>query len=138
MHRRLSLFIAPLNAARSSQRDDPTARIQTVCTTTNNSVYRSGNGVRFQPTNQPRGAQASMKNPPNKRKGTRAGTARGPSGGQVPSRVALQQDSKAAAVRSPAARPGKRRVDRKSTRLNSSHVRISYAVFCLKKKKITQ
>src|SRR5690554_1876566 len=26
-------------------------------------------------------------------------------------------------------------VDRKSTRLNSSHVRISYAVFCLKKKK---
>src|SRR3989442_2421671 len=26
--------------------------------------------------------------------------------------------------------------DRKSTRLNSSHVRISYAVFCLKKKKI--
>src|SRR3989442_4275905 len=28
-----------------------------------------------------------------------------------------------------------RRRDRKSTRLNSSHVRISYAVFCLKKKK---
>src|SRR5215813_9396347 len=28
-----------------------------------------------------------------------------------------------------------RRKDRKSTRLNSSHVRISYAVFCLKKKK---
>src|SRR5690625_7009224 len=27
-------------------------------------------------------------------------------------------------------------VDRKSTRLNSSHVAISYAVFCLKKKKI--
>src|SRR5207249_5539756 len=39
-------------------------------------------------------------------------------------------------------RPGRRRVvgpghglDRKSTRLNSSHVSISYAVFCLKKKK---
>src|SRR3989442_10412126 len=32
-----------------------------------------------------------------------------------------------------AARPA--RLDRKSTRLNSSHVRISYAVFCLKKKK---
>src|SRR5439155_11766445 len=30
-------------------------------------------------------------------------------------------------------RPG--RADRKSTRLNSSHVAISYAVFCLKKKK---
>jgi len=27
------------------------------------------------------------------------------------------------------------RGDRKSTRLNSSHVKISYAVFCLKKKK---
>src|SRR5690349_23581558 len=27
------------------------------------------------------------------------------------------------------------KIDRKSTRLNSSHVEISYAVFCLKKKK---
>src|SRR5690554_7033314 len=31
--------------------------------------------------------------------------------------------------------PGSFPEDRKSTRLNSSHVRISYAVFCLKKKK---
>src|SRR5436853_5373964 len=30
----------------------------------------------------------------------------------------------------------RRGVDRKSTRLNSSHLGISYAVFCLKKKKI--
>src|SRR3712207_7734386 len=29
----------------------------------------------------------------------------------------------------------RRRTDRKSTRLNSSHANISYAVFCLKKKK---
>src|SRR5690606_41458175 len=29
---------------------------------------------------------------------------------------------------------GMGRLDRKSTRLNSSHVKISYAVFCLKKK----
>src|SRR5690606_41903288 len=29
----------------------------------------------------------------------------------------------------------KRPLDRKSTRLNSSHVKISYAVFCLKKKR---
>src|SRR3712207_8960466 len=29
-------------------------------------------------------------------------------------------------------------VDRKSTRLNSSHANISYAVFCLKKKQILQ
>src|SRR3712207_7027858 len=45
----------------------------------------------------------------------------------------------------PPARPGvvvsvapvgiRRSVDRKSTRLNSSHANISYAVFCLKKKK---
>src|SRR5437870_11421205 len=39
-----------------------------------------------------------------------------------------------------AGRDGRRRcpdrhLDRKSTRLNSSHVAISYAVFCLKKKK---
>src|SRR2546430_13298184 len=31
--------------------------------------------------------------------------------------------------------PGTHSVDRKSTRLNSSHSQISYAVFCLKKKK---
>src|SRR3712207_7299224 len=31
-------------------------------------------------------------------------------------------------------RPRDRAVDRKSTRLNSSHANISYAVFCLKKK----
>src|SRR5690606_41261399 len=30
---------------------------------------------------------------------------------------------------------GEVEIDRKSTRLNSSHVKISYAVFCLKKKK---
>src|SRR5690606_41213516 len=29
-------------------------------------------------------------------------------------------------------------IDRKSTRLNSSHVKISYAVFCLKKNKASQ
>src|SRR3712207_8925669 len=31
--------------------------------------------------------------------------------------------------------PDRRQIDRKSTRLNSSHANISYAVFCLKKKK---
>src|SRR3712207_9272343 len=31
--------------------------------------------------------------------------------------------------------PAARQADRKSTRLNSSHANISYAVFCLKKKK---
>src|SRR5256885_3784507 len=36
-----------------------------------------------------------------------------------------------------AGREAHRLADRKSTRLNSSHLVISYAVFCLKKKKIT-
>src|SRR5690349_24076410 len=42
-------------------------------------------------------------------------------------------------VRAPgaAASPGHEAADRKSTRLNSSHVEISYAVFCLKKKNKT-
>src|SRR5436309_11325912 len=43
-------------------------------------------------------------------RGSRPDISRGPSGSKMPS-------------------------DRKSTRLNSSHVKISYAVFCLKKKK---
>src|SRR5690606_41906737 len=43
---------------------------------------------------------------------------------QLPERVGERQDFR---------RIG-RRGDRKSTRLNSSHVKISYAVFCLKKK----
>src|SRR5215813_14583304 len=34
----------------------------------------------------------------------------------------------------PPRHPLRRRLDRKSTRLNSCHVRLSYAVFCLKKK----
>src|SRR5215510_15281527 len=53
-----------------------------------------------------------------------------------------RRDSRAGSPRgprSPRCRAGARatrRPDRKSTRLNSSHVAISYAVFCLKKKKI--
>src|SRR3712207_7280204 len=35
----------------------------------------------------------------------------------------------------PGDRSGRAREDRKSTRLNSSHANISYAVFCLKKKR---
>src|SRR6266480_3933477 len=52
-----------------------------------------------------------------------------------PSRVRYRTASVAAA-----AAPRRRtwsRADRKSTRLNSSHMSISYAVFCLKKKKST-
>src|SRR6266496_2375221 len=42
-------------------------------------------------------------------------------------------DGRVRRARAPRLGPGRR--DRKSTRLNSSHVEISYAVFCLKKKK---
>src|SRR3712207_8767737 len=46
-------------------------------------------------------------------------------GGEVGGLGAVDQDQDGGAVRG----------DRKSTRLNSSHANISYAVFCLKKKK---
>src|SRR5436309_4604497 len=42
----------------------------------------------------------------------------------------------AAGSRWPARQRGGASADRKSTRLNSSHVKISYAVFCLKKKNL--
>src|SRR5690606_39965643 len=47
----------------------------------------------------------------------------------------LRQAFVAAIVRVLSEKPGEidpRKLDRKSTRLNSSHVKISYAVFCLK------
>src|SRR2546427_7212891 len=53
--------------------------------------------------------------------------------------AALRRRGIAAAYLSSLLTPDQRRVildaDRKSTRLNSSHSQISYAVFCLKKKK---
>src|SRR3712207_7630141 len=45
-----------------------------------------------------------------------------------------RRGASSSAPRSP---PGAATPDRKSTRLNSSHANISYAVFCLKKKKLT-
>src|SRR5947208_9553884 len=65
----------------------------------------------------------------------RADSARG---GASPSCAATRSP-----LRIPAGRAGlqparRRRRDRKSTRLNSSHQIISYAVFCLKKKKKKQ
>src|SRR5690606_41324404 len=48
-------------------------------------------------------------------------------------RLRYVADRRRADGRRRGARPAPR--DRKSTRLNSSHVKISYAVFCLKKKK---
>src|SRR5690606_40928103 len=67
----------------------------------------------------------------------RSGTPR--HGRRWPSPMPPQHD-RDTSVPSPRGRPKPRRrtgalSDRKSTRLNSSHVKISYAVFCLKKKK---
>src|SRR5207249_10852682 len=50
-------------------------------------------------------------------------------------KITLPPAPKPVATYVPAVRAGDLLLDRKSTRLNSSHVSISYAVFCLKKKK---
>src|SRR3712207_8374868 len=60
----------------------------------------------------------------------------GESAGQL--LLVLAEDVHAEPARGPDPSPARRRpgdADRKSTRLNSSHANISYAVFCLKKKK---
>src|SRR5256885_5441665 len=62
---------------------------------------------------------------PEHRRGARAG---GPRGDR-------DAGSDGAGCRRRVCRCGRQRRDRKSTRLNSSHLVISYAVFCLKKKK---
>src|SRR3712207_8148522 len=49
----------------------------------------------------------------------------------------LRKHQALAPVRIPDVEQIKLHADRKSTRLNSSHANISYAVFCLKKKKYT-
>src|SRR5207249_9255326 len=59
---------------------------------------------------------------------------------QQPPAAKARAASPAGAQKAPAAKTGpatkpRTQRDRKSTRLNSSHVSISYAVFCLKKKK---
>src|SRR5690242_21239043 len=63
----------------------------------------------------------------------------GPRRGRARARARARGGGRGRAAARRAARGGRRgparaRVDRKSTRLNSSHMSISYAVFCLKKK----
>src|SRR5690625_6378805 len=62
------------------------------------------------------------------RERTMAGLAAARAQGRVGGRPRVMDPDKLAAARA------RRAKDRKSTRLNSSHVAISYAVFCLKKK----
>src|SRR5207249_11987164 len=54
----------------------------------------------------------------------------------APERSMISPTVNAEKIPSPGPSAGSQRKDRKSTRLNSSHVSISYAVFCLKKKNI--
>src|SRR2546426_2561960 len=63
--------------------------------------------------------------------GSRGGAPEGDRRGGAPRQRAEEERSRAGQEREPGA-PAE---DRKSTRLNSSHLVISYAVFCLKKKK---
>src|SRR2546430_13513086 len=69
---------------------------------------------------------------------------RSPRGGRAAARrvrgagVRGERSPARAVARRAAAHRGAERRDRKSTRLNSSHSQISYAVFCLKKKTATQ
>src|SRR2546429_6989775 len=51
--------------------------------------------------------------------------------------MVIRRDPKVPPGPRPALRPAQPTRDRKSTRLNSSHGYISYAVFCLKKKKLS-
>src|SRR2546430_9275038 len=53
----------------------------------------------------------------------------------LPNERLLQQELKQQQIRTTTQRVADQLTDRKSTRLNSSHSQISYAVFCLKKKK---
>src|SRR5437868_12773258 len=57
--------------------------------------------------------------------------------GEVPGERARAVDDSRVPANAVAARVINSGKDRKSTRLNSSHVSISYAVFCLKKKKFS-
>src|SRR3712207_9007506 len=66
--------------------------------------------------------------------GRRVGDRRGGVGGAGP-RLAIAVAPARALGGGRAAPTARARSDRKSTRLNSSHANISYAVFCLKKKK---
>src|SRR3712207_8250159 len=59
-------------------------------------------------------------------------------GGRRDQAVALAGEVDHVAERAVRMQTGADRQDRKSTRLNSSHANISYAVFCLKKKNTTE
>src|SRR5215217_5350442 len=102
---------------------------------------RSGSSLHAGP---PGAAQVGRRDGVHPVRAVRAGGARGPPGDERADRLRERpRRSSRHRDRQPGRhqpRPGadhepRRRPDRKSTRLNSSHANISYAVFCLKKKK---
>src|SRR5256885_7392007 len=82
-------------------------------------------------------AAAAVPNPPLARLGRRARCPGGPLRGRLRRRVLPRHRPGTSLLLRGAALAGDPDGDRKSTRLNSSHLVISYAVFCLKKKKNT-
>src|SRR5438477_8783250 len=56
--------------------------------------------------------------------------------GRLKQGASMGQAQAEAAILGPQLQRENPKIDRKSTRLNSSHMSISYAVFCLKKKKL--
>src|SRR3712207_8656860 len=83
-------------------------------------LFRSADPTRQVPTGQPE--QADREQTPTRE------TER------IPQRPAAEtEDKETRVIRTPGSGPAQGE-DRKSTRLNSSHANISYAVFCLKKK----
>src|SRR2546422_7230190 len=72
----------------------------------------------------------------NRRQAARAAKMAGYSGKPLVQKLGIKPGTTIAILNAP--KGYERTLDRKSTRLNSSHGYISYAVFCLKKKKITE
>src|SRR3712207_7660688 len=68
------------------------------------------------------------------RRDGRDGRFRGPPAGRAERGAGRRRVVRAEVPRAPHGLRARARRDRKSTRLNSSHANISYAVFCLKKK----
>src|SRR5690606_41711293 len=87
------------------------------------------------------GAHRDLHSFPTRRSSDLAATATPPrrpsalSGGCTTRRARRRTGSSPSSDTATCTRPAAPETDRKSTRLNSSHVKISYAVFCLKKKK---
>src|SRR6266704_2395603 len=92
--------------------------------------------IRTRTTMPPPPDSGSMHSPEPARRDARETPAPPPVTGRAGSSALPPRHDRWATSRHPTGYTGVHKGDRKSTRLNSSHVSISYAVFCLKKKKL--